>query len=163
MKKLIDEKGRLFGKVSLVDIFVVLFAFLMVFAVYLRFFSNETTSIRTDNDTFTYTVKVEGVRHWTVDGLHEGDKMWDSDHDTYIGTITSVRSEPSVGEYTLVDGTSKLATREDRYDVYLTVKAEGLISNGRYYASRTYEVGTNSGIYFYTKYCSVAAAVWGMG
>ena len=58
MKKLIDEKGRLFGKVSLVDIFVVLFACLMVFAVYLRFFSNETTSIRTDSDTFTSTLTV---------------------------------------------------------------------------------------------------------
>lgn len=163
MKKLIDEKGRLFGKVSLIDIFVLLFALVMAFAVYLRFFSNETTSLRADSDTFTYTVKVEGVRQWTVDGFHEGDKMWDSDHDTYIGTITSVRSEPSTGEYTLVDGTSKIATRGDRYDVYLTVEAEGLISNGRYYASRTYEVGANSGIYFYTKYCSVAATVWSMG
>lgn len=163
MKKLIDEKGRLFGKVSLIDIFVLLFALVMAFAVYLRFFSNETTSIRADSDTFTYAVKVEGVRQWTVDGFHEGDKMWDSDHDTYIGTITSVRAEPSVGEFTLADGSYKMAPREGRYDVYLTVEAEGLISNGRYYASRTYEVGTNSGIYFYTKYCSVSATVWSMG
>ena len=162
MKKVIDEKGRLFGKVSLIDIFVVLFALLMVFAVYLRFFSNETTSVRAGTDTFGYTVKVEGVRQWPVDGFHVGDKMWDTDHDTYIGTITSVRSEPAAREFEMADGTLKVGEREGRYDVYITVEAEGLISNGRYYASRTYEVGANSGIYFYTKYCSVAATVWSM-
>lgn len=162
MSKLVDEKGRIFGKISLIDIFALFFALLMVFAVYLRFFSNETTSIGTANDTFSYTVKVEGVRQWTVDGFHVGDKMWDTDHDTYIGTITSVRAEPSMWEFELADGTYKVAEREGRYDVYITVDAEGLISNGRYYASRTYEVGANSGIYFYTKYCSVAATVWSM-
>ncbi|MBO5035328.1 MAG: DUF4330 domain-containing protein [Oscillospiraceae bacterium] len=160
--KLIDERGRLFGKVSLIDILVILFALVMALAVYLRFFANETTSIRSEGDTFSYTVKVEGVRHWTADGFHVGDKMWDSDHDTYIGTITSVSSEPSTYETKLADGTYKVAPRDGRYDVYLTVEAEGLISNGRYYASRTYEVGANSGIYFYTKYCSVAATVWSM-
>ena len=161
--KIIDEKGRLFGKVSLIDIFVVLFALVMVLAVYLRFFSNETTSIRTGGEKFTYTVKVEGVRQWTVDGFHVGDKMWDSDHDTYIGTITAVRSEPSTWEFELSDGTYQVASREGRYDLYLTVEAEGIIKNGRYYASRTYEVGTNSAVYLYTKYCSVTATVWSMG
>lgn len=160
--KLIDERGRLFGKVSLIDILVILFALVMALAVYLRFFSNETTSIRSEGDTFAYTVKVDGVRQWTVEGFHVGDKLWDSDHDTYIGTITSVRSEPSTYEAILADGTYRMAQREGRYDVYLTVEAQGLISNGRYYASRTYEVGANSGIYFYTKYCSVAATVWSM-
>ena len=162
MKKIVDEKGRLFGKVSLIDIFVVLFALLMVLAVYLRFFSNETTSLRAGNDSFAYTVKVEGVRQWTVDGFHVGDKMWDTDHDTYIGTITDIRYEPAVKEFEMADGTLKAGVREGRFDVYISVEAEGLISNGRYYASRTYEVGANSGIYFYTKYCSVAATVWSM-
>ncbi len=132
----------------------------MVFAVYLRFFSNETTAVRGGGDTFTYTVKIDAVRQWTVDGFHEGDKLWDSDQDTYIGTIREVRVEPSTWEFTLVNGTTKVAPREDRYDVYLTVEAQGLISNGRYYASRTYELGANTAVYFYTKYCAVTATVW---
>lgn len=73
MKKLVDEKGRLFGKVSLIDIFVILFALVLAVAVYLRFFTNETTSLRGENDTFTYTLRVNGVRSWTVDGFREGD------------------------------------------------------------------------------------------
>ena len=36
MSKLVDEKGRIFGKISLIDIFALFFALLMVFAVYLR-------------------------------------------------------------------------------------------------------------------------------
>ena len=163
MKKLVDEKGRLFGKVSLIDIFVILFALVLAVAVSLRFFTNETTSLRGENDTFTYTLRVNGVRSWTVDGFREGDELWDTDHDTYLGTITKVESAPAVWEYDLMDGSFKEAPARDRYDVYLTVEADGLISNGRYYASRTFEMGANATLYFYTKYCSVAATIWTMG
>lgn len=163
-KKWIDERGRIFGKVSVIDIFAVLFAVAMVFAFYLRFFASETTSIReNDTDTFTYTVKIDGVRQWTVDGFHEGEKLWDSDNDTLLGTILSIETTPAEGEVVLVDGTTVVATKDNRYDVYLTVEAEGLISNsGRYFASRTYEVGVNSPVYFYTKYCSVSGTVWSL-
>lgn len=162
MKKLVDEKGRLFGKVSLIDIFVILFALALAFAVYLRFFTNETTSLRGENDTFTYTLRINGVRTWTVDGFQVGDKIWDTDHDTYLGVITGVEAVPATWEYDLMDGSSTVAGSENRYDVYLTVEAEGLISNGRYYASRTFELGANGTLYFYTKYCSVSGTIWAM-
>lgn len=163
MKKLIDEKGRLFGKVSLIDIFVILFALVMVFAVYLRFFSNETTSVRGESDTFSYTIRVNGVRQWAIDGFHVGDKLWEPEYDVCIGTITGIETTPATMEYDLMNGTLVVAGSERRYDVYLTVEAEGLISNGRYYASRTYELGANFMMSFYTKYCSVMGTVWSMG
>ena len=41
---------------------------------------------------------------------------------------------------------------EGRNDVYLTLSADGLESNGRYYVNRTYEVSVNSYRNIYTKY-----------
>lgn len=163
-KKWIDERGRIFGKVSIIDLFAVVFALAMVFAFYLRFFSGETTSIReSDADTFTYVVKIDSVRQWTVDGFHEGEKLWDSDNDTLLGTIRSIEVKPAESEVYLVDGTSAVVTKDNRFDVYLTVDADGLISeNGRYFASRTYELGANTPIYFYTKYCEVSGTVWSL-
>lgn len=163
MKKWIDEKGRLFGKVSLIDIFVILFALLMAFAVYLRFFSNETTSIRGGNDTFTYVARINGLRQWTVDGFHVGDKLWEEEHDTCMGTIKAIEVVPASWEYDLMTGEVVQASPENRYDVYLTIEAEGLVSDDRYYASRTVEIGVNGYIYFYTKYCAVSATVWSIG
>ena len=160
MKKLIDEKGRIFGKVSLLDIFVVLFALVMVLAIYLRFFSNETTSIRTGSDTFTYTLRVNGVRMWTVDGFHVGDKLWDWENDIYLGTITGIETTPATWEYDLINGSLTVANSEGRYDLYLSVEVDGLIRDGRHYASRTYEVGVNGSMAVYTKYCSVTGTVW---
>lgn len=163
MKKVIDEKGRLFGKVSLIDIFVVLFALAMVFAVYFRFFSNETTSVRGKSDTITYTIRVNGVRQWAVDGFHVGDKLWEPEFDLCIGTITGIETTPATWEYDLMNGTQTVAGSEGRYDVYLSVEVEGLISKGHYYASRTYELGANFMIRFYTKYCDVVGTVWNIG
>lgn len=163
MSKFVDEKGRIFGKVSLIDIFVLFFALVMVFAVYLRFFSNETTSLRGGNDTFTYVACVRGVRQWTVDGFHVGDKLWEDDHETCLGTIAGIEAVPTKWEYDLMTGEIVTASAENRYDVYLTIEAEGLVSNNRYYAARTFEIGANGTIYFYTKYCSVSATVWSIG
>ncbi|MCC8090826.1 MAG: DUF4330 domain-containing protein, partial [Oscillospiraceae bacterium] len=36
MKKIIDENGRLFGRVSILDLFVLLIALVLAFAVYSR-------------------------------------------------------------------------------------------------------------------------------
>lgn len=163
-KKWIDERGRILGKVSLIDVFAVVFALAIVFAFYLRFFASDTTSAQAaGNDTFTYTVKIESVRQWSVDGFHVGETLWDSDNNTVLGTITSIEHTPATAEATLVDGTTKMVERENRYDIYLTIKADGLITEtGRYFASRTYEIGVNTSISFYTKYCSVSGTVWSL-
>lgn len=162
MAKRIDNKGRIFGKVSVIDLFVVVFALAMVFAFYLRFFRSETTSVRAeDADTFTYTVKIDGVRQWTVDGFHEGEQVWDSDNDTLLGTIKEIEAVPATAEVSLVNGTTVVTEKDNRFDIYLTIEADGLISeNGRYFASRTYELGVNTPIYLYTKYCWVSGTVW---
>lgn len=163
-RKWIDERGRILGKVSLIDIFAVVFVLAMAFAFYLRFFANETTATRADgNDTFTYTVKIDTVRQWSVDGLHVGETLWDSDNGTVLGTITAISPTPATAEVTLVDGTMKTIEKENRYDIYLTIEADGLITEtGRCFASRTYEIGVNTPIYFYTKYCSVVGTVWSL-
>ena len=60
--KLIDEKGRLFGKVNLIDLLVVLLLLAGVFAVVWKLGGNRAAEAIADNNyAVTYTVLVEDV------------------------------------------------------------------------------------------------------
>ena len=158
--KLIDEKGRIFGKISLIDIIVVALAAVLALGLYARFFVNEKTALVMAGDKFTYEIKISSVRTFTADALQVGDKLWEKDNDTYIGTITDVRREPATQVMKLLDGSYEVVPAENRYDVYLTVEGEGLVSNGRYYASRTFEISQNAVVNIYSKYCATGSVIW---
>lgn len=160
-RRLIDEQGRIFGVVSVIDILVVLIAVLLCFAVYTRFFVKAETSVSSAaQDKFTYEIMVASVREGTKNNLRIGDLVYESENGALIGVITDVSYKDAVTETPLSDGTYVLGPVQDRYDVLLTVEADGLISDGRYYASKTYEINANSKLDFFTKYCTSAGVVW---
>ncbi len=160
MRRIIDEKGRIFGRISVIDILVVLIVIALGAAVYVRFFRAQTTSVAKGTDCFTYTMKITGVRSVAADALREGDKLYDVANGTYLGQISSIRVEDSVQEYATLDGELKGFAIENRIDIYLDVYAEGMIADGRFYASRTYEISANGSVTFSTKYYSATGMVW---
>ncbi len=161
--KLIDSEGRLFGKISVVDIIVVALVIVLALGVYTRFFTKETTSVTASDDKFTYQLAVNGVRDMTVNALSVGDKVYENENNTYIGVITDISVSDAYGEFATAEGKYVTAPLVDRKDVVLTIEAEGLISSGRYYASRTYELSVNMSVPFYTKYCTTTGNVWSIG
>lgn len=161
--KIIDKNGKLFGKISVIDILVVAVVIVLIFAVYSRFFTKTTTAVGTINDSFEFQLCVKGVREQTVDALRVGDSVYDSENNTYLGTITAIEVTDAYGEYATIDGDYVVAPVEGRKEAVLTIAADGLISAGRYYASRTYEISTNLSFTFYTKYCCTTGYVWSVG
>ena len=61
---IIDKNGRLFGKISIVDIIVIVAAVLVFAGVYVRFSGNQGKAV-VQNDTFYYTMEIENVRKTT--------------------------------------------------------------------------------------------------
>lgn len=60
--KLIDEKGRLFGKINLIDLLVVLLVVAVIFAVVWKLGGNKAAAAVTgQNKTAVYTVEIEDV------------------------------------------------------------------------------------------------------
>lgn len=151
-KRVIDENGRLFGKISLIDLLFIAVIIILAAAIYVRVFSDGKVNSRTvGSDTFTYELTVFGVREYTLNALQAGDDMYD-DNDVYIGRITAVDAEPAESYNSTYDGKLEKGTMEDRYDISITVEASGKINDGHYYASGTYEVGANMVVYFHTMY-----------
>lgn len=163
-RKIIDERGRLFGKISVIDILVVLMALALLAVVWFRFFSGDEVIGRfSEKETFTYVIRVDGIRQYTLDAIKEGDVLYDNDNETVLGTVTKVERVPAERYYATVDGQYVMGYQPERYDMFLTVEAEGIVKDGLCYASRTFEINRNREIYYHTKYLVGYGIVWSIG
>ena len=160
MKKIIDDKGRVFGRISIIDFIVIAIVIVLGIAVYLKFNVLEVTSNSAETP-ITYEIKISGIRDYTIDGIQTGDILFDLNNDSgvSIGTIVSIASAPAQAASERLDGTFVIGNVEGRYDLTLTVEATGLESSGRYFINRTYEINANSIRTFYTKYCTFSATI----
>lgn len=152
--KIIDKQGRLFGKLSIIDLLVIAVVVILAVALYMKRTQKVHVSPTTPTTGIVYEIKIPSVREEILDDFRVGDKIYDQDNDSgnAIGTIVEIRVEPYTNSTTFLDGTYHVYEVEGRKDVYLTLSTDGLISNGRYYVNRTYEVNVNSYRNIYTKY-----------
>lgn len=159
--KLIDRNGRLFGKVSVIDLIVV--AVVLVLAVALNMKNNHLshTSTSVTNDPITYQVLVSGSRNYVADAIREGDLMFDQDRSSggTLGKILSIEVLPGSKMAELNDGTVEVIPAEDCVNLLLTVQGEGIVSDGRVLLNRIYDLGVNSARNFYTKYAQFTGTV----
>ena len=162
--KLIDHNGRLFGKISVIDVLVL--AVVVVLAAALYFKSNQThTGTSVTNNEITYQVLASGVRNYVADAVREGDYMYDQDRSSggTLGKIVSIEVLPSgkMGEFN--DGTVDTVPVEDGVDLLLTIQGSGILSDGRYLLNRVYDLGVNSSRNFYTPYAQFTGVVTSIG
>lgn len=160
MRKLIDERGRLFSIISIIDVAVLAVVLLLAAGFYMRFFMLEHTATPTvQTQTVTYTLCVEGVREPSVKALREGDRIYANEDNELIGRIVKVEANQAETLSTKSDGTYEVVTLDERYDILITVEAEGRVSNGKYYMNKTREINRNNSISVYTKYVTFGARV----
>ncbi|MDR1299979.1 MAG: DUF4330 domain-containing protein [Oscillospiraceae bacterium] len=158
MKKLIDERGRLFGKISVIDVVVILVAAATIFAAYAKFNVVGGPTVTINTVPVTYKVIIRSVRNTSAALLREGDTLF-SDNGFNMGKITAVDVTGATTTAPKADGTYVKVTIENRYDVELTVEAQCSVSAGRYYANRSFELAENSEQKCHTKYVDVTLTI----
>lgn len=159
MKKIIDSRGRLFGFVSVIDIAVIIVVALLAAGIYIRFFSLEKTAVGLESVPIHYKLLIEDVRDYTVKAIQVGDTLFNKTANEPIGTIKEIKVADAEMWSGTVDGTMKKGKIEGKYDITLSIEASGVVSEGRYYVSRTAEVGANQKDEYVTKYCSFTGTV----
>ena len=150
--KIIDSKGRLFGKVSLIDILVIIVIIGLGVGIFVRNFVLETTAANNPSVTLTYRGKISSVNDLLLDNFHVGDDIFDNSYNDYYGTITKIEIVPAEEWKETANGDYIKVKTPNRSDVYLTIEAEGMISDGRYLIGRMYELEPNYKFYMYSKY-----------
>ena len=132
---IIDKKGKLFGKISIVDICVILVIIVGILGAYFTFSTlnsgklNDNSKLALNSSaptkSATVTFEVKGVRGMTKDSLRVGDEVYETEDNKFIGTISKVTSKPAESDYVSNDGVFYKATIPEKYDVQIFVDVLG--------------------------------------
>lgn len=148
--KLIDQNGRLFGKISIIDLLVIAAVAVIAAAVYVKNNATPTGSGTVKEQRITFQVRTVSMEDYVTDAIRVGDKIYDANYSSGsgpVGEITQVQvlSDPGVAlEENMQDGTAPQIPVEGTVDLLITVEGSG-VSDGRSYTiNRVYEVGVNS-------------------
>ena len=162
--KIIDRNGRLFGKISVIDVLVIGVVLVMAAALYFK--SNQThTGGTISEQVITFQVRAQGVDDFVADDILVGDSLYDKNYNSGsqgLGEITEVVVERTPGTKLadkLTDGTAALLEADNTVDLLITVKGRGLITDGRYSINRVYDLGINSSRNYWTKRAEFAGTV----
>lgn len=162
MKKIIDQNGRLFGRISVIDVVVILAVAGLCFAVYMKqnvLPATATTSAL--NTSFTAVIKGELIADYVVDQIRVGDTIYDKDHATggAIGVVTEIEITDGTKTQAIYDGTYAQITAELEKNIRITIVGNGNYENGRFVFNRVYELGANAARNFETKYARFVGVV----
>ena len=141
--KIVDKNGRLFGKVNLIDLFVVLILIVAVAAVAMKTFGNKAVSAVTSPDvSISYQVVCEDVPQAVADYCedHVGEQLLSSGKllDAHITACSAeVDAEGQVNLYFTIEGicsysgnTYSLGSQEVRVGMEHLVKTSSIECTG---------------------------------
>ena len=123
---MIDAKGKIKGRVSLIDIILILAVVALAAGILYR----QTPAIQdmvNPNTPFYVTIQGDGVRHFIKDAVAEGDIMFRMHDRQPLGEVVAIEVVPAQTFLHHSDGTASLATMEQRYTLNITLRSIGTV------------------------------------
>ncbi|MCL2573382.1 MAG: DUF4330 domain-containing protein [Defluviitaleaceae bacterium] len=158
-----DKNGKLFGKISIVDLIVLLLV-LAVAAGSVWRFTSPSAALNQDNATIDFTIRIDGVRDFTLENYNlenypNGMRIYDRQAGQFIGHIRYVRYTDFYESHPLHDGTIVWAAVPGRVTLYLDIVANGRVTPTAVFVEGTYEIGVGSLRYINTKYVQTSGTI----
>lgn len=126
---IIDSKGKLFGKVSIIDILILAVIIAGAAGVWHMFFkSSGGTSIGRAPDTVVFEFYGEEAPDYAVNSVNTGDLARDFDRGTTFGTITDIVKDKSVKYVETADGQVVQSSTPNYLSYYFTVEGTGVLN-----------------------------------
>lgn len=138
-------------KFTWIDGLVLVVVLLLIAGTAVKFLAKDTTSVQKEQVDFQYQILIHGVRDITVDALQVGDTVYDNEGKGAVGVISNISVTDAPYTITRSDGTMVQGTMEDRYDVVLTLDAQGEPADQTYKIG-TYKIKINQSSTYFTKY-----------
>ncbi|HZK18705.1 MAG TPA: DUF4330 domain-containing protein, partial [Clostridia bacterium] len=123
--KLIDDKGRIFGLINIIDLVVILLIILVAAGAYYKLTSSRSGTAAPK--TVKFEVMVPHIRPEIAKTVKVGDKMVAGDSYQAV-TVKDVEILPAYGVYTAADG-SRVETNDPYLvDLFVTLEGKTVIS-----------------------------------
>jgi hypothetical protein len=137
--KLVDQKGRLFGKINLFDLLVILLVVAGLVGIVFRLLLPPVAE--SNLMTATYTVEMLEQDECFKTAYKAGDTLYEKG--VVLGTVTAVQVSPAKTQEILPDGTVQPVEHVTTYDITLTVTTDQLHNSGGYHiGSQEFLAGT---------------------
>lgn len=155
---IINKEGKLFGKISIVDILVILAIAVAALGIYSRFFvGNE--KVETASSHIEYTMKIDDVRIGTVKALEKLGPITNATTKEAMGNLVSVSCEDAIKAVETIDGTIKNSPLPERYDVTITVRVDGSVNSSGFYTGSNQPLTIGSNYVFTSKYAKTTGKI----
>ena len=150
-----DKRGKLFGKINVIDALVVFLIIALLGAVVFRFTS--PGMVRTADNRVEFTLMIEGVRDFTLPYYQPGLRVFDRRQNEHIGDIVNVRYEPLIVPMILDDGAIIMVERPGILRIFLDLEADTRETESAILINGAYELRVGSRIMINTRYIDVEA------
>lgn len=156
------KNGKLFGKISIIDLAVLAILTILIWGIVLRFGGNATGNFVT-GEAYECVLKVENVRSYTADALAKGGEVYNQTTKEYIGTIVGTTTEEASKILPLADGGYTLAPAENRYDVYVTIAFTGKESATGYFTAANEQISPGGTLLINAKFAQCEGRITEVG
>lgn len=150
--KVIDSKGKFFGKISIVDLFVLILVIACICAIGLKL--NVEKNIHGGNHIIQYTVRVENVRDVTCKAIQQSKEveMRDATSGYSVGNIIDDKVSNYRGLVQTSNGEWAVSEYSDRYSVDITLETPGTETETGYYAESGEQLSVGNKIKLKSEY-----------
>lgn len=149
---MIDNKGKLFGKINIIDLSVILIVLLALILTFVKFNYNPVKNDKTQT-TIQYTLMVKGVRDFTVNAFKEGDEIFESTSENSLGKIVSIHTKETEKYMADANGDFKLAIVPEQNDLFLTIECNGVVGDKGLETLTGETIQLNKTLTIFNKYC----------
>lgn len=153
-----DKNGKIAGKVSIIDILVIVLVIAVIAGIAARYGSKITAAVRS-SEKFEYTLRVENVRKYTIDAIEKKGRVTDKHSEKNLGEIVDVRYEEATQQSTTANGHMVNPVVPDRYTCYVTIQAVGRESDDNYVLDDSTELSVGRTVDLYSKYVKTSGTI----
>jgi hypothetical protein len=143
---ILDKQGRLFGKVSVIDIALLILAAGLILGVGYRRLSSKAAEIISADTSFYVTFMVEKVRDFSVNAVQEGDVFYQQYGQKPLGSVVKVWTEQAREVLKRQDGTAAYVPMEEKFNMYITLACMGNINESGYLINGSVQVSEGSDV-----------------
>ncbi|SCY48954.1 DUF4330 domain-containing protein [Alkaliphilus peptidifermentans] len=126
--KLIDNKGRIFGKINIFDILIIIVLIFGLSWGYQRYTNNQPVAISEQSEVLVQ-IFIHDVRNVTTNAIQEGDRLHFSENHQFFGEIVDKQVTAAEKLVETEDGKIVKSQIPGKYDMLITVKGFGTITN----------------------------------
>ncbi|QIB26941.1 DUF4330 domain-containing protein [Caloranaerobacter azorensis] len=126
--KIIDNKGRIFGLINIIDLTVLLIFVLLIVGGGYKL-SKSKPNVVAEGQKVLVKLEISNVRKPTVDGIEEGAILYHYDRGQVFGKIVEKKVKNFKEAVTTSDGKIVMADVPGKYVIDLTVEADAVITD----------------------------------